>query len=101
MTFDILLDEITFDVVNIAGDFRTGNADNINQYAIVVSAPGHFKEFPQVGVGIYSFLNGTAAQSYIERAIRVQMEADIYPNSLVDASGFPNIIVNAINVSLR
>lgn len=101
MIFDILLDEITGDLVNASGDFRTGDATNQDQYAIVISASGHFKEFPQVGVGIFSYLNGTATPSEIERAIRVQMEADIFPNSLVDATSLTNIIVNSINVRLQ
>jgi hypothetical protein len=101
MVFDILLDETTNDLVATpTGDFRTGDATNIDQLAIVISAPGHFKEFPSIGVGIFQFLNGTSTSSQIERAIRVQMAADIFPQSLVDASKFPIVVVNSLNVKL-
>lgn len=98
--FDILLDEVSQELTVTNGDFTIGDPTNQYQYYIIISAPGHFKEFPLLGASIFSFLNTTATPAEIERAIRVQLNADVFPDAFVDASKFPTIVVNKITIKL-
>lgn len=82
-------------------DFKSGDPENQYIHYIVVSSPGHWKEFPPVGVGIYKYLQSTIPTAYIQRAIRTQLENDVFSKPLVDASKFPNIIINSVVVELQ
>ena len=81
-------------------DFKGGDPENQIIHYLIASAPGHWKEFPPVGVGIWNYLQGTQGPQEIQRAIRVQLEADIFSRPLVDASGFPTIIVNSVVIEV-
>jgi hypothetical protein len=82
-------------------DFKTGDALNNYIEYILISSPGHWKEFPMVGVGIYNYLQGTQSPQVLARAIRLHLEADIFERPLVDVSKFPTISVNAVTVELE
>lgn len=57
------------------GDLQTGFADEQNQRVLLVSEKGAFKQFPGVGVGLFSFLeNDDPAALFSE--IRRQFTAD-------------------------
>jgi hypothetical protein len=84
----------------IDGDFLGGVADNNLIQYIIVSAPGHWKEFPLIGVAIFQFLQGTQSNQVLTRAIRLQLESDIFKKPFIDSSKFPVIRVNAIQFEL-
>jgi hypothetical protein len=92
-TFDIWLDD-NQGLVAQGTDFRTGFIDNNLIKYMVLGAPGHYKTRPNIGVGIYSFINGNFATSQIERAIRIQLENDGFKQPKIDTSKFPIIYVN-------
>lgn len=100
MYTDIVLDEITQDIVVSSGDFRIGDGTNQLQNYLIVSAPGHFKEFPLLGGNIFQYLNSTTSPAEIERNLKTCLAADIFASSFVDTSGFPTIIVNNLQVKL-
>lgn len=100
MYTDIVLDEATQDLVVSSGDFRVGDGTNQLQNYLIVSAPGHFKEFPLIGGNIFQYLNSTSSPSAIERNLKTALAADIFASSFVDASKFPVIIVNNLQVNL-
>lgn len=100
MYTDIVLDEATQDIVVVNGDFRIGDGTNQLQNYLIVSAPGHFKEFPLLGGNIFQYLNGTSNPAQIERNLKTALAADIFGSSFVDASNFPTIIVNNLQVKL-
>ncbi len=91
---DILLDSSQELQVTATYDFKVGIADNNLIKYIVVASPGHYKTYPQVGVGIYNFINGNISPAEIERAIRLQLEADVFKKPDIDASRYPIIYVN-------
>lgn len=89
------------DYINDGGDFKYGDADNQAIHYLIVSGPGHWKEFPTIGVGIHKYLQGTRGPQEIQREIRKHLENDIFPNPLVDARSFPTITVNRIQIQLE
>ena len=100
MYTDIVLDEVTQDIVVVNGDFRVGDGTNQLQNYLIVSAPGHFKEFPLLGGNIFQYLNSVASPPEIERNLKTCLASDIFASSFVDASRFPVIIVNNLQVNL-
>lgn len=92
-TFDIIL---TTDsgLIEVDGDFFTGENDNNLMYYNVVSHQGHFRTSPTLGAGVDSYLNENANGEIIARNIKTALAADIFDNAKVDASNFPTIIIN-------
>ena len=90
-TFDIILDDDGFIEVN--GDFKTGENDNNLISYIVKAAPGDYKEFPTLGVGIDQYLNGIGSAQQIESNIIEQISSDKpFPNPDVDMENYPSTI---------
>jgi hypothetical protein len=82
------------------GDFLQGEADNQYMEYIIVSGPGHWKQFPTLGVGIFQYLHSTSSNQVIQRAIASQLEAYGFKKPEVDISAFPIIVVNKTLVEL-
>lgn len=101
-TFDIILDADGELQVTSDGDFVTGDNANNLIYYLLVSYPGHYRtaQNSNVGIGIQSYLNSAKTRSQIETAITRGLKNDVFPRPLVDASGFPEIIVNKVKVRL-
>ena len=81
-------------------DFITGVADNNYIKYIVVSFAGHWKEFPLIGIGIFNFLQGTQSTQVLTRAIRLQLESDIFKKPFIDATKFPIVVINSVQFEL-
>ena len=83
------------------GDFLAGDADNEFIEYIVVSAPGHWRQFPAVGVQIYGYLLGSSSPQVLRRAIELQLRNDIFTKPSVDISAFPVIRINKVTIDLQ
>lgn len=83
-------------------DFKSGDPENNYIEYIVLSAPGHWKEFPLLGVGIYNYLQGTQSPQVLQRNILVQLKSDsnIFKKPLVDVRDFPTIVINSVQIDL-
>jgi hypothetical protein len=88
------------DFAELDDDFKAGTADNEYIGYIVLSSPGHWKEFPTIGVGIWNYLQGTASPQVLQRAILKQLEGDIFTKPQVDIRRFPTITINRVTISL-
>lgn len=99
-TFDILLDDDGELQVNADNDFKTGDAVNNYLRYIIEAHPGNYKEFPLLGVGIEKYLNTTVNPQQMERAIRVQLESDIFTNPLIDVRSWPTIVIDKTVIQL-
>ena len=73
---DILLDS-DHDINIIAGDLLTGESTNQNVELIFLSTPGEWKEHIETGIAIERASKGNIDR-FLDRTIRVQMEADGY-----------------------
>ncbi len=68
------------------GDFVIGLSDMQHVEHILVAHPGEYKEQPQLGIGIESYLKTTGKEQKLKRAIRVQLGFDGYKNPKIDLS---------------
>lgn len=87
--------------IELDDDFKLGEADNNYIEYILMSSPGHWKEFPIVGVSIYKYLQGTQSPQVLKRNIEVQLRNDIFKKPSVDASKFPIIKINGTQFKLE
>ncbi len=71
---DFLLDE-NGDLKIVNGDFVIGDAEEQTVERILISKPGEWKEYPQVGCDIQKAFNGVIDR-FLERNVRVQLESD-------------------------
>lgn len=94
-----VLRERDFQVFN--DDFLAGDADNQTIERIILSSPGHWKEFPIIGIGIWNYLQGTQSSQVLARDISVQLKADIFPKPYVDVSRWPTVIINNTTFELN
>ena len=60
------------------GDFVIVSSDDKHIVDIIRANQGEWKEFPNVGVGIFSFLNGAFSDQQLEREIKIQLQGDGY-----------------------
>jgi hypothetical protein len=100
MYLDIIFDPATNRCLPVDGDFPVGDASNLLQYYLIYSAPGHIKEFPLVGANASQYVNGQYNAASIERSIRSELTKDVFPEAWVDASQFPIIKTNKIQIKL-
>jgi hypothetical protein len=71
--------DILFDEPFANGDFNIGFSDEQHIKHLIVSAPGHFKNVPLLGVNIKNWINGSMSpseQQELESSIRLNLEAD-------------------------
>lgn len=59
------------------GDFAIGDSTEQNVELIFISTPGEWKEHIETGISIERSANGNL-ERFLDRTIRVQMEADGY-----------------------
>lgn len=74
MAKDIIIDDIFKN-----GDFNVGYSDEQHIDNVILSAPGHFKQHPLIGVDILQYTNAPMTPATIrelERNIKLQIEAD-------------------------
>lgn len=60
------------------GDLITGPSDQQHVTDIIVSYPGWWKEFPQLGVGLWSYFNSAGQEQAIVSSMTVQLTSDGY-----------------------
>lgn len=89
------------DFVLLVDDFKPGEADNLYIQFILVSSPGHWKEFPLIGVGLFNYLQGTQSRQVLQRAIREQLESDIFKRPLISILDNQTIVVNKVSLTLE
>lgn len=89
------------DFILSVDDFEGGDADNDIIRSIIVSSPGHWKEFPLIGVSIWKYLQGTQSAQVLQRNIRQQLTSDIFPKPWIDVTKFPIISINRVTFELK
>lgn len=85
---DIFLDT---DYINANNDIGWVESDQQHVQDTINTSPGCWKENPQDGVGVQSYLNSSGMEQVIARSIYVQLTSDLYqvtnPKVSFDASG--------------
>jgi len=85
MRTDILLNKDTFDLEDLGEEWDEGESDEQHVELLVLLQKGELKEFPFVGFGIETKLNGVINKQKFIRDLKVELESDGYSN--------PSIIV--------
>jgi hypothetical protein len=88
-------------LIELNGDFSPGDPQNDYINYILVSFPGHWKEFPLIGVGIINYLQGTQSAQVLQRAIRLQLTSDVFPKPYINVSKFPIVSINSVTFELK
>jgi len=91
-TNDLLLDDNSDFQNDGNGDFLVGDCGNRYIQYITVSFPGHYKEFPLIGIGIEGYLNAAVNRQILERDIIKQLTDDIFVTPDVDLNEYPPIV---------
>jgi len=89
------------DFSEVDDDFKSGDPENNYIEYALISSPGHWKEFPTVGVGIYNYLQGTQSPQVLQRNIQVALKAVGFTKPFIDVRRFPTIIINKVTVELN
>src|ERR1035437_3992780 len=87
MATDIILNKITRDIEIINGDFSIGESSQQETDLLLNSFVGNWFEFPLVGIGIISYLAGSASALFIENVIKQQMITDGFTVDSVSIKG--------------
>lgn len=74
------------------GDFVFGFSEEKILSDLLISAPGHYKEFPTLGINVSRFTNANTNKQIIAREISVGMKADVFKKPIIDLSKFPSEI---------
>lgn len=94
-----LIQDSNGDLLIQNGDFVVGPSDFQHIYDIIQSYVGWWKQNPQIGVGIRSYLGSAGMQQTLQRSIKLQLQADNYNNISVTSTTNPdgtfNITVKA------
>ncbi len=78
---DLLQTSIDGDLKIVAGDLVLGESDTQNVFDLINSERGEFKQYPQVGLGIYGYLNSEMDQYALTQQISIQLNADGFNTS--------------------
>lgn len=81
---DILVNE---DISIKDGDLVVGDSDGQNIEFIITAKPGHFYQFPTLGVGIVDEINSSISKQALRIKIKNNLEADNYRINRIDVSG--------------
>ena len=76
------------------GDFPVVESDQQHVALIFKTYVGHWREYPLVGVGIDTYMNGIGLEAAIKRNGRVQMENDGYRKVEISVLQGEKIYVN-------
>lgn len=82
------------DFIANGSDFQTGDPSPNYIERFLLSSPGHWKEFPKIGVNIWSYLHSTESPQVLKRNILLQLTGDVFDNPIVDIRQFPTILIN-------
>lgn len=66
------------DLSIINGDIEIGESDQQHIADLIYSAPNAWKEFPNVGLNIQSYLSGSGIGENLNRNLKLQLIADGY-----------------------
>lgn len=72
---DFLFDD-DGDLKIVDGDFVVGESDLQHVEDLILSGPGWYKEFKELGVNAQQYIGSSGRQQEIERNIRLNLQAD-------------------------
>lgn len=83
------------DLVIRNNDFVWGEADEQHVVDTINAFPGWWKEVPEDGVGILSYLNSIRQEQILAREIKLQLQSDNYVVS------YPTVYINGTEMNIN
>ena len=93
---DIILDD-NYDLVIENGDFKVSDSDNQHIELLCITALGHWKQHPLIGVGITQYIASSGQSDALKRIINIQLSADGYLVNQVLVSGLNETFTYSID----
>lgn len=95
MIFEDILTDTNNDLVIENGDFKVGESEVLEVERIICSNKGEWKQFPLLGFGITSWLNGAYQKNVFRRDLDVQLKSDGFRKVEVTFLGGGKVNINA------
>jgi len=93
---DISMDS---DIAIVNGDLKLINSDQQHIEHILRAKPGHFYQFPTIGVGVIDFQHGNTNKAEIRRLIKQNLEADGYRVNKIEIEGGVDELLTSIDAT--
>jgi len=96
---DFLSDNTTNDLAIFGGDFKVGDATNLQARNILESSKGEFRQYALLGLDINKYLGSTIDRSLLTHLIRKELEKDdigLFDISFVDNGNSVEFDVNVL-----
>ena len=93
---DILIND---DISTKDGDLVVGESDAQHIEHILTAKPGHFYQFPTLGVGVLDLIKGSIDRQSLEQKIKQNLEADNYRVNKVEAGGGIDELITSIDAT--
>lgn len=90
---DLIFDNGDLKITN--GDFAIEQSDDQNIETILTAEKGQFYQFPLLGYGIYSRINGPFERNVERKAIREELKKDNYNVTLLDINSNFELTIDA------
>lgn len=93
---DILINaDITFK----NGDLVVGESDTQHIEHILTAKPGHFYQFPTLGVGVLDEIKGSISKQVLRQKIKRNLESDNYRVNRIEVKGNIDELITSIDVT--
>ena len=79
------------------GDLVVAFSDDQNIEFILRAKPGHFYQFPTLGVGVVDLIKGKIDRQALKQAITTNLEADNYRINKIEVGGNIDELITSID----
>lgn len=79
------------------GDLVVAFSDDQNIEFILRAKPGHFYQFPTLGVGVVDLIKGKIDRQTLKQAITTNLEADNYRINKIEVGGNIDELITSID----
>ncbi len=91
---DILIND---DIATKNGDLVVGKSDAQHIEHILTAKPGHFYQFPTLGVGVVDEINSSISKQAFKQRIKRNLEADNYRINKIEVGGGMDQLITSID----
>ena len=91
---DILINE---DIEIKNGDLVVGESDAQHIEHILRAKPGHFYQYPTLGIGVEDNIKGNISKQALRQSIKQNLESDNYRVNKIDIAGNIDQLITSID----
>jgi len=87
------------DIEIVDGDLKIVDSDQQHIEHILRAKPGHFYQFPTLGVGVVDFQHGNTSKAEMSQVIKQNLEADNYRINKIEIGGEADELLTTIDAT--